>query len=39
MRLFRRRATAYVRAIVDSEAHQVAAAQTGTRHDTLLKAA
>lgn len=39
MRLSRRRASAYVRAIVDNEAHDVAAAQTGTRHDTLLKAA
>lgn len=39
MRLSRRRATAYVRAIVEGEAHEVAAARTGVRHDTLFKAA
>lgn len=39
MRLSRHRARAYVRAIVDSETQEVAAARTGTRHDTLLKAA
>jgi hypothetical protein len=39
MRLSRRRASAYVRAIVDHEAHDVAIARTGTRHHTLLKAA
>ena len=33
------RAGAYVRAIVDSEADAVAAAETGTRHHTRLKAA
>lgn len=33
------RASAYVRAIVESEAHAVATARTGTRHHTLLKAA
>jgi hypothetical protein len=33
------RASAYVRAILDSEADAVAAAQTGTRHHTRLKAA
>lgn len=33
------RATVYVRAIVEGEAHNVATAQTGTRHDTRLKAA
>jgi hypothetical protein len=33
------RASAYVRAIVESEAHSVAAAQTGMRHHILLKAA
>jgi hypothetical protein len=33
------RATAYVRAIVESEAHAVASARTGTRHRSLLKAA
>ncbi|MDN5916934.1 MAG: bifunctional DNA primase/polymerase [Pseudonocardia sp.] len=35
----RRRASAYVRAIVDGESQAVAEAQTGTRHDTLLAAA
>jgi hypothetical protein len=35
----RDRAGAYVRAIVESEAHDVAAAQVGSRHHTLLKAA
>ncbi|HEX2300223.1 MAG TPA: bifunctional DNA primase/polymerase [Pseudonocardiaceae bacterium] len=39
MWLSRRRGAAYVRAIVNSEAREVAAAQTGTRHDVLLKAA
>ncbi len=34
-----RRASAYVRAIVESEAHDVAAARTGTRHHARLKAA
>lgn len=34
-----RRAAAYVRAIVESEAHAVASARTGTRHRSLLKAA
>jgi hypothetical protein len=34
-----RHAAAYVRAIVESEAHAVAAARTGTRHRSLLKAA
>jgi hypothetical protein len=33
------RAGAYVRAIVESEAHDVAAAQVGSRHHTLLRAA
>lgn len=33
------RAGAYVRAIVEREAHLVATARPGTRHDTLLKAA
>jgi hypothetical protein len=33
------RAGAYVRAIVEGEAHGVATARTGTRHHTLLKAA
>lgn len=33
------RASAYVRAIVEGEAHNVATAQTGTRHHTRLKAA
>jgi hypothetical protein len=32
-------ASAYVRAILDSEADAVAAAETGTRHHTRLKAA
>jgi hypothetical protein len=35
----RRRASTYVRAIVDSEAYAVATAGTGTRHHTRLKAA
>jgi hypothetical protein len=35
----RGRASAYVRAIVESEAHSVAAARTGTRHRSVLKAA
>jgi len=35
----RRRASAYIRAIVDGESQAVAEAQTGTRHDTLLAAA
>ena len=35
----RRRASAYVRAIIDGESQAVAEAQTGTRHDTLLAAA
>lgn len=35
----RRRASAYVRAIVDGESQAVAEAQTGTRHDTLLASA
>lgn len=39
LRLPRRRVDAYVRAIVESEAHAVAAARTGTRHRVLLKAA
>jgi len=39
LELPRGRAGAYVRAIVESEAHSVAAAQTGTRHRILLKAA
>lgn len=39
MQLPRVRASAYVRAIVRSEARTVAAAPTGIRHDTLLKAA
>lgn len=39
MRLSRYRASAYVRAIVNSETQEVATAQTGARHDTLLKAA
>ncbi|WP_447002392.1 bifunctional DNA primase/polymerase [Saccharothrix isguenensis] len=39
MRLSRRRASAYVRAIVEGEVHEVAAARTGVRHDTLFKAA
>ncbi len=34
-----RRASAYVRAIVEGEAHLVATARTGTRHHTLLRAA
>jgi hypothetical protein len=34
-----KRASAYVRAIVDSEANAVAAARTGTRHHARLKAA
>ena len=34
-----KRATAYVRAIVEGETHNVATAQTGTRHHTRLKAA
>ncbi|ALL79296.1 hypothetical protein AD006_28680 (plasmid) [Pseudonocardia sp. EC080610-09] len=34
-----RRASAYVRAIIDGEAQTVAEAQTGIRHDTLLAAA
>lgn len=33
------RASAYVRAIVESEAHAVAAARPGTRHHSLLRAA
>jgi hypothetical protein len=37
--LSRGRAGAYVRAIVEGEVALVAAARTGTRHDTLLKAA
>ena len=39
MGLPRRRSNAYVRAIVEREAHAVATAQTGTRHHSLLKAA
>lgn len=39
MRLSRQRASAYVRAIVEGEARDVATARTGTRHHTLLKAA
>lgn len=39
LELSRGRAGAYVRAIVEGEAALVAAARTGTRHDTLLKAA
>lgn len=39
MQLPYRRASAYVRAIVEGEAHNVVAAQTGTRHHSLLKAA
>ncbi len=35
----RSRASAYVRAIVESEAYDVATAETGTRHHTRLKAA
>lgn len=37
--LSRVRASAYVRAIVEREAHSVATAQVGTRHHTRLKAA
>jgi hypothetical protein len=39
MELSRSRASAYVRAIVDRESHDVAAALLGTRHDIRLKAA
>ncbi|MBW4717810.1 bifunctional DNA primase/polymerase [Saccharothrix obliqua] len=39
MRLSRRRATAYLRAIVEGEAHAVASARTGSRHDALFRAA
>lgn len=39
MRLPSARAGAYVRAIVEGEAHHVAVALTGTRHRTLLRAA
>jgi hypothetical protein len=39
MRLPPPRSSAYVRAIVDSEARAVATARTGVRHGTLLKAA
>jgi hypothetical protein len=39
MRLPRDRASAYVRAIVEGEVHDVATARTGTRHRRLLKAA
>ncbi|MFC4943229.1 bifunctional DNA primase/polymerase [Pseudonocardia sp. GCM10023141] len=39
MELSARRASAYVRAIVESEARAVAAASTGTRHRVLLTAA
>ena len=39
MQLCPHRASAYVRAIVEGEAHDVAVARTGTRHHTLLKAA
>jgi hypothetical protein len=39
MQLSERRASVYVRAIVSGEADAVAAAQTGHRHATLLKAA
>jgi hypothetical protein len=38
-RLPPKRASAYVRAIVEGEAHDVATARTGTRHRSLLKAA
>jgi hypothetical protein len=37
--LSRRRASTYVRAIVESEAYSIATARTGTRHSTRLKAA
>jgi hypothetical protein len=39
LRLPRMRASAYVAAIVQREAHDVATARPGTRHATLLKAA
>lgn len=39
MRLPSGRASAYVRAIVEGETHDVATARTGTRHRSLLKAA
>ncbi len=39
MALPSRRTSAYLRAIVEGEAHLVATARTGTRHHTLLKAA
>lgn len=39
LELSARRASAYVRAIVESETAAVAAARTGTRHHVLLKAA
>jgi hypothetical protein len=39
MRLPLGRASAYVRAIVEGEAYDVAAARTGTRHRVLLRAA
>jgi hypothetical protein len=38
LELSRRRASAYARAIVESEAHAVATARPGTRHHSLLKA-
>jgi len=39
MQLSTQRASAYVRAIVDGEVHNVGVARTGTRHHNLLKAA
>jgi len=39
MRLSPGRVSAYVRAILEGEAHDVVSARTGTRHHTLLKAA